>query len=337
MKNIGVDIMRDLIKALANYLEYGEYQKNLSFHTLKAYKIDIEQLAKYLKGKDEELNKESLTGYIIHLNKNYKPKSIKRKIASLKTFCNYLEYEEIIDHNPFSKIKVKIKEPFILPKIISLKNIQDILLSAHKELNQKENQAVSSNFILRDIAVLELLFATGARVSEISSLKDGDVNLTEGFIKINGKGKRERIIHITNKEVLIILKQYRTAFQSQINTNSSFFINRFNNRFSEQSIRYMVKKYVNKAQVPNSITPHMFRHSFATLLLEEDVDIRYIQELLGHSSIITTQIYTHVSFDKQKDILINKHPRNRIQLSANSKFGEFEETGNSEINSLRDF
>jgi integrase/recombinase XerD len=169
---------------------------------------------------------------------------------------------------------------------------------------------------MRDIAILELLFATGARVSEVCSLKVESININDGYIKIYGKGSRERVIQIEKKDVIKALLDYEKAFLGSITATGFFFINRLNNRMSEQSVRLMVRKYAKMANCKKDVTPHMFRHSFATLLLEEDVDIRYIQKLLGHSSITTTQIYTHVSTAKQKEILAMKHPRNKIVIAS---------------------
>ena len=164
---------------------------------------------------------------------------------------------------------------------------------------------------LRDRAILETLFATGIRVSELCSLKVKDISIDDGVIKIMGKGAKERIVQIRNSEVISSLQRYQTSnkFESEY-----FFVNRQAARISEQSVRFMIRRLCNTADVPQHITPHMFRHSFATLLLEEDVDIRYIQRMLGHSSIQTTQIYTQVTMEKQRQILTLKHPRNKIRL-----------------------
>lgn len=307
--------MNKLETFIDDYLNYCQYHKNLGKHTLKAYKIDLNQFSSFALEKESTLDKQILSAYITHLYEKFKPKTIKRKIASLKAFFNYLEYEEIIKNNPFTKMNIKIKEPFILPKTMSLEEIQLIINTAYKELdnNTKTGHLYKAN--LRDIAVLELLFATGIRVSELCSLRINDVNLSDGSIRIYGKGGKERIVQIANKEVLSSLGNYKKASLLKINKCGFFFINRLNNRLSEQSVRLMVKKYATKAKIHNHITPHMFRHSFATLLLEEGVDIRYIQELLGHSSITTTQIYTHVTSRKQKHILAVKHPRNKFQVN----------------------
>ena len=138
------------------------------------------------------------------------------------------------------------------------------------------------------------------------------IDLNEYIIKLWGKGSKERLIQICNTNVRRLIDEYTISLKSE--ENSYFFVNRLNNRLSEQSVRNMINDYANKAKISQHITPHMFRHSFATLLLEEDVDIRYIQQMLGHSSITTTQIYTHTSITKQKTILETKHPRNKIQI-----------------------
>ena len=179
---------------------------------------------------------------------------------------------------------------------------------------QKCHTNFSYKKAIRDIAVLEILFATGARVSEICSLTPSTVNTVDHTIKFYGKGSKERIIQIENQNVLKAVKNYYIMFQDEIASSGYFFVNKLKNRLTEQSVRAMINKYVKLSNTNIHITPHMFRHSFATLLLEEDVDIRYIQKMLGHSSISTTQIYTHVSMSKQKEILTTKHPRNKIDV-----------------------
>jgi integrase/recombinase XerD len=160
--------------------------------------------------------------------------------------------------------------------------------------------------------MLELLFVTGLRVSELCSLNADYINLGNGSILIMGKGAKERVLQIGNPEVLSILRRYAEENAVRIRETGCFFINRLSSRISEQSVRFLIKRLCSKANVEQNITPHMFRHSFATLLLEEDVDIRYIQRMLGHSSILTTQIYTQVTVEKQRQILATKHPRNKI-------------------------
>lgn len=304
--------MFELNTEITNYLTYCKEHKKLDQKTLKAYQIDLNQFLSFMVQNDCHIDKSGLSSYIVNLHNQYKPRSAKRKIACIKAFFNHLEYEEIWDENPLDKIRTKFKEPFMLPKTIPLNIIQTILVTAYNELHQSTHSEYQHKNIQRDVAVLELLFATGVRVSELCSLKNEDVDLFNGHIKIYGKGAKERIVQIGSSDVLLCLKEYKDSFTSEINECKFFFINKRGNRLSEQSVRFMINKYVDMGGIPLHITPHMFRHSFATLLLEEDVDIRYIQRLLGHSSIVTTQIYTHVTSQKQKNILTLKHPRNKL-------------------------
>ena len=145
-------------------------------------------------------------------------------------------------------------------------------------------------------------------------MASNDVNITDHAIKFYGKGSKERIIQIENISVRNAIDNYRNLFENDIIVSGYFFVNKLHKRLTEQSVREMINKYAKLSESNMHITPHMFRHSFATLLLEEDVDIRYIQKLLGHSSITTTQIYTHVAMTKQREILSAKHPRNKINL-----------------------
>jgi integrase/recombinase XerD len=306
--------MREYFRFITEYLDICEFQKKLDGKTLKAYKIDLHQF-KTLFPYKAIITKTDLHDYIKLLHDQYKPKTVKRKIAAVKAFFKYLEYEDYIAVNPFSKLQIKFREPFILPRTIPLSTIHQLLSIVYDELSKISQNTYKYCSILRDIAVLELLFATGMRVSELCDLSIQQVNLNEGYIKIFGKGSKERIIQIENPEVLQSLKTYEQYFFDKMSENSSFFINRLGKQLSPQSVRFMIKKYAAKASIPLHITPHMFRHSFATLLLEEDVDIRYIQHLLGHSSIATTQIYTHINAKKQKLILSSKHPRNKFALN----------------------
>jgi integrase/recombinase XerD len=179
----------------------------------------------------------------------------------------------------------------------------------------KDVRAYSYLESLRNIVVIELLFATGARVSEIANLYEENIDFLSGTLKIKGKGNKERIIQICHKETLKILKEYNKCFKSRItNSGGYFLVNRLGNKLSDQSIRGVVKGFSNEAKIQKHVTPHVFRHTLATLLLEKDVDIKYIQSILGHSSITTTQIYTHVNREKQKQILTIKHPRKDFSI-----------------------
>ena len=152
------------------------------------------------------------------------------------------------------------------------------------------------------------------RISELCSLKPQNIDLENNTVRIYGKGAKERILQVGNPDVLSALRLYYETFREDIEICGYFFVNRLDRRLSDQSVRFMIDRYAKLANLEQHITPHMFRHSFATLLLEQDVDIRYIQQMLGHSSISTTEIYTHVSNGKQKDILFHRHPRNLMEV-----------------------
>lgn len=295
---------------VGKYLEYCEFRKELDWNTIKAYRIDLRQFFEYTM--EDIPDKEKIEDYITELHKKFKQKTIKRKIASVKAYYNFLEENEIISDNPFRKIKVRFKESIILPRIIPREEIEQLLNFMYTQEN-KSNAKVHK-FWLRDITVIETLFATGARVYEISNIKEDSVNLNTGLIRLMGKGGKERYIQIASSEILDILKNYYKENAREIKQSGFFFVNNRGCRYTEQSIRLMLKKYTKLAGIERNITPHMFRHSFATYLIEEGVDISCVQQILGHSSIKTTQIYIHVAAKKQAEILRELHPRNRMNI-----------------------
>jgi len=301
-----------------DYLYHCTFQKKLNDKTIKAYRIDLTQFSNFIKNNSTYYSKDTINNYIYKLHKHYQPKSVKRKIASIKAFFNYLVYEEILDNNPFDKINTYFREPKCLPRTIPFNIIETLMAAMYYEL-KKADTTTAKQCILRDITIIELLFATGVRISELCSINIKQVDLSSHKILIKGKGNKERILQIGNPEVINILNEYYVTFQSDIISTGWFFINRLHKRFSEQSVRIMIKKYAQKANIPLLLTPHMFRHSVATLLLDADVDIRCIQQILGHNSITTTEIYTHVSTAKQESILSTKHPRNLMSIDNKYK------------------
>lgn len=303
-----------------DFIKHCKYEKNLSPKTIKFYGIDLKQLTGFLLNKGysteiEQITKIELKEYLETISFR-KPKTIKRKIATIKAVFNFLEYEDRILVNPLRKMKIKLKEPKRLPTIMNIDEIGKIFNTAYeRRKSSKGKKRYSNNETIRDIVVIELLFATGARVSELADLKIDNIELSAGSLTIKGKGDKERIIQICNKETIRILKCYQSIFHEKMHASGGYFlINRVGTRLSDQSIRNIVKRLTKRAGIQRHITPHVFRHSFATLLLEKDVDIKYIQALLGHSSIMTTQLYTHVNREKQRQILLTKHPRKDFSM-----------------------
>lgn len=307
--------MKTLQIAINEYIIFCKIQKRLNSKTLKAYQIDLTQFAtKHSNIMCCDISTHILEEFINNLHETYKPKTVKRKIASLKALFHYMVYKEIININPFNKMLVKFREPMLLPKTIPLHTIEMLLSTMYKHYSNAKT-SLNKRHILRDIATIEMLFATGIRISELCHLSPNNFNFHDREILIYGKGLKERKIQIGNDEVFSLLICYYSEYKQEIHKCNHLFINNYGNPLSEQSVRNIIAKYSKLANISLHITPHMFRHSFATFLLEEDVDIRYIQEMLGHSSISVTQIYTHVNMAKQKNILTTKHPRKNITIN----------------------
>ena len=306
--------MNDLKTIIISYLNHCAHQKRLDAKTLNAYATDLRQFSDFVTVDDiSSITPSTIKSYLALSHQSYKPKTVKRKIASLKAFFRYLEYKDLITTNPFNKLQIKFREPVVLPKTIPLHTVEHFLATIYRQRKLATTKYQQRN-ALRDAAVAELLFSTGMRISELCSLKPSSVNLYDGTILIYGKGSKERRLQVGNSAVLKILREYREAFDKEITLCRHFFANQSGKALSDQSVRRMINKYCELAAIEQHITPHMFRHTFATCLLEADVDIRYIQEMLGHSSINITEIYTHVAVSKTKDILLSKHPRKDFEV-----------------------
>ena len=292
--------MINLHQLMKKYIEHCEANKRLDKKTLKAYRIDLKQFSEYLPVTViSDITPELIENYIAMLNKKYQPKTVKRKIASIKAFFHFLEYKDLLPVNPFNKLQIHFREPVKLPRTIPLHTIGIFL---------------STIYSYQRNAVIELLFSSGIRISELCALQPHHINLYDGTILIHGKGNKELRIQIANSSVLHILNEYYNEFYNEIQNCNYFFANQKGTPLSDQIVRRTINKYADLAAINLHITPHMFRHTFATSLLEANVDIRYIQEMLGHSSINITEIYTHVAVAKQRDILLRKHPRKDFNL-----------------------
>lgn len=306
-------------KTIERFLFHSQYEKNLSEKTLKAYATDLEQFADFMKNQRyicslPAIFAEDLKQYVKSLSR-FQPKTMKRKMATLKAMLNFIEMEDDDFINPMRKLRISIKVPFLLPPVMDSMEVTSILTTLYREKNAcSGTTGYRYQEIVRNIAVVELLFGTGIRVSELCSLHLAAVNLHNGFIKVYGKGGKERVIQICQDAILDALHEYQRLCLPSSRQNTFFFINRQGNNLSSQSVRIMIKKLALRSGILKPVTPHTFRHTFATLLLEEGVDIKYIQTILGHSSLATTQIYTHVSAAKQKVILKDFHPRKSIMV-----------------------
>lgn len=296
---------------LMMYLEDCAKRSRLDWKSVKAYRCDLRQFLLFLDGRP--LNKALLEAYVRQLHLRFAPKSVMRKLASLHAFFSYLVFQELLAENPLDRIRTHFQKPLLLPRTIPWTQMQAFFrhLYRQRERAQTPYQKLCAT---RSIAVFEVLLSTGVRISELCALRVCDVDLQEGCLHIYGKGRKERRLPLGSSCVRNALQNYHHLAHPDAAFDDPFFINRNGSGLSDQSVRALLHRYCCDAAITPHITPHMFRHTFASLLLEEDVDIRFIQHILGHSSITTTQIYTHVSDAKQKEILRLKNPLNRLSL-----------------------
>ena len=299
--------MQKLLFTLINdYLDCCENSKKLSAGTLKAYRIDLRQFREF--AGERWSDKETLNRYVMHLNRRFAPRSVKRKLASVRAFFSELEFNETIGVNPFDKLHIKIQYPQQLPRAIPEDVVKRLLQSAYDEYDLTHRET------LLDIVVLELLFSTGLRVSELCSLTPDTflLSVSELRLLVRGKGRKERMIELTTPELMVLFNKYCSEYATETASQNAILINRRGRPLMPQSVRRIIHKHLERIGSTSNITPHMFRHTFATSLLEAGMDIRYIQSLLGHSSISTTQIYTHDASPRQMQLLAEKHPRGKM-------------------------
>lgn len=293
---------------LEDFKSYIIAEKNFSEHTAKAYCSDILSFLVWMDDECcEDVNFSKIRDYIHFIQKfNYKKTTVARKIASLRTFYKYLYRERKIDLNPAMNLN-NPKRPKSLPKFLTPDEVEQIL----------NNTKIETPAGYRNRTILELLWATGMRISELSGLNFGDLNLEHNEIRVFGKGSKERIILVTDR-AKNYLERYIESARALIpkgfpvppqDENSPVFINNTGYRLQTRTVRNVINEVVEKINLPKHVTPHVFRHSFATHLIENGADLRVVQELLGHASISNTQIYTHVSTQHLKEVYNQSHPR----------------------------
>lgn len=296
---------------IEDFLWHCEFEKKLDRKTLNAYKADLSQFVNNIGDLNiSEVTKDVLRKYLQTIS-HFRHKTIKRKIATIKAMLNYYEYENEWYNSPMRKMKIRMREPVRLPTVMNIKEVRSLLGIVYKQRTDCKSDTFSYQMATRNIAVIELLFASGMRVSELCDLRVCDIDMKQGCVRIIGKGNKERIIDISQKATLAAIKDWLNE-RGPCDSQSPLFVSRLHNTLSTQSVRLLIKNLVSLSQIKKRITPHTFRHTYATLLLEGGVDITYIQHLLGHSSVVTTQIYTHVNLQKQHEILSKKHPRRLI-------------------------
>lgn len=291
------------------FIYYCAHVRNLSPHTVRAYQLDLMRFAEFVGhgALVTSCSRALLHDYVSHLfdARQMHAASVKRHLATLRAFFRWAEEEGgATAENPFRGARFEIRLPRRLPRIIPRSDLRRILQD-----DFSPSEATFRTFTA--YVAIELLFATGIRVAELAALSDDAVNLDDGTITITGKGDRQRRVFVP-AEVTTLLRLYLVERDRHAPTAVSFLVNTYGAPASPQMLRRLVRAYGERCAVHGPLTPHMFRHSVATYLLEEGVDIRYVQRLLGHRSISTTEIYTHVADESLKQRIIERHPRKAV-------------------------
>ena len=293
-------------KHISRFLNYLQTTKNLSSKSLLAYKGDLVQFA----NKEESLYDVDICGYVSYLSATLglKDSSIRRKIVTLHNFYDYLESIGIIEINPFSKIKFKFRQEQRLPKTLSINEIIKLLNCFNNAPDTLTD--FKRKLYIRDAALLDLLISTGIRIGEASIIKLDDIIANERTILIHGKGRKQRLIYISSamtwERLLNLIKERKKVHGTYL------FVNRNGQPLSIFGIESIYKKYASKAKINPKSTPHYLRHTFATNLLDNGADLRSVQEILGHSSVSTTQIYTEVTLGRKRHVLKKYNFRNKL-------------------------
>ncbi|MBP3038986.1 site-specific tyrosine recombinase XerD [Bacillaceae bacterium Marseille-Q3522] len=296
--------MEDQMK---DFIHFLIVEKGLSSNTIVSYKRDLKSYLQYLQKVEnikqaDDIRRLHIIHFLAHLKEQGKStRTLARHIASIRAFHHFLLREQVVKQDPSAYVETPKLEK-TLPKVLSFAEVEKLLDAPKK----------NSHYGLRDQAMLELLYATGIRVSELISLKIGDVHLTMGFVRCIGKGNKERIIPIGKKATdatELYVKNGRAHFLAKNKREDALFLNHHGNRLTRQGFWKILKGLAKDAGIQKEITPHTLRHSFATHLLENGADLRAVQEMLGHADISTTQIYTHVTKTRLKEVYSKFHPR----------------------------
>jgi integrase/recombinase XerD len=307
--------MNTLESATNWFIGYCTHERKLSTHTIKAYRQDLEQLSAFISGSPNQtplatIGRDQVRRWLSSMVEA-RPRTVRRRLATLKSMFASLERNGRIPQNPMAGMRSEVKLGLSLPRTIARSTVKALLRAARTQPGSSHN---ASRRRTRDTALLELLFVTGMRVSEAIATNLTDVDMARLVISVHGKGNRERQIPIVCDAFRDALVQLISQRQSQgAKSSDPLFLNRRGRRLSDQSVRAILRRH-SPVLGDSHITPHMLRHTVATLLLEEGADLRHIQRLLGHSSINTTIIYVHVSERSQRNALEKRHPRNKMSV-----------------------
>jgi len=310
--------METLNSAITWFLGHCSNHRKLSAHTLKAYRHDLALFQSYISSQTDKRNevlisavdRNAVQGWLARMI-GIKPRTMRRRLATVKSMFASLERDNETIDNPLRRLRSEVKVGMSLPRTVARSTVRALLRSARNGNDETDLARIRRT---QETALIEILFSTGMRVSEVVSTNIGQVDMDRLVISVHGKGNRER-------EVPIVCEALKEALSQQIairhadgaTDEAPLFVNKRGRRLSDQSVRTILRRHAEKIGA-RKITPHMLRHTIATLLLEDGVDLRHIQRLLGHSSITTTTIYVQVSERSQRQILMRRHPRNKMAI-----------------------
>jgi integrase/recombinase XerD len=295
-------------QAIAQFLEHGQSVRNLSDRTLRAYQSDLAQFHVHMSDTPAvEITPEHLESYLDKLGGGpYRDTSIRRKVAALKVFFRYLEEQGIVSESPARRLKIKKPVENRVPTVLSSREVRALLAAPKEqvaELSSLRDQSAGSRnryfCAVRDNVILELLFSTGIRIGELVALNVGDVDLDRKQIQITGRATRGRLVTLSSEIVLDALRQYIELRAERTLSTPALFVGRSGTRLTIYSIENIFKKHVRLAEIKRHVTPHSLRHTMAAMLVSSGTDIKEVQEILGHASILSTQVYTRLPIAKR--------------------------------------
>lgn len=301
----------DLYKLSNHFLDIIKSTKNLSSKTIIAYDSDLKDICKYLSNK--QMHNDIVLDYIKHLfdERHLQESTIIRKLIVLKMFFRFLYENGYIEYNYYQNYTFKVKKERKLPKTLSVDESAQLIQYLSNNIKTKTS-TFSSWKAYRDLALIDLLISSGIRIEEASNISIEDIIFSEQTILIHGKGKKQRLIYISCNDTWNNLMIWIKIRNNQTNNTDKLFVNRFGNQISIHGIEYIYSSIKKACGINEHSTPHYLRHTFATNLLANGADLRSVQEILGHSSVTTTEIYTEVTINRKKQILLKYNYRNNI-------------------------
>ncbi len=318
-----IDIEED--SAVQGFVHYLKVEKNASPHTLSNYLMDMRQFAALCWPEQDtppfrwdEVDRFAARRFLVYFQKaGCQATTTSRKLSSLRSFYRYLLREGVMDQNPFTGLQLPKKDRK-LPDVMTIGEVNRLLESpagmAKEEGGGSSRPAWQAYALKRDEAILEILYSTGVRIAELAGMREKDIDVLSGCVKVYGKGRKERLCLLGSRAVTALqecteARDYWLEAEGLRRPPGMLFLNKHGGALTARSMERMMKKYVTYCGLRASLTPHALRHSFATHLLDAGADLRSVQELLGHASLSTTQIYTHVSIERLKEVYEQAHPR----------------------------